>query len=54
MDLKTIEWIASKKNGDSFTKSATEKLKRDFPEIIETTGWGTSFVPPVTVGYAPL
>lgn len=54
MDLKTIERIASRKNGDRFMKGATEKLKRDFPEVIETTGWGTSFIPPVTVGYAPL
>jgi hypothetical protein len=52
MDLKTIERIASRENGDAFAKTATEKLIQDFPHIIETSGWGTSFIRPVTVGYA--
>lgn len=54
MDLKSIECIASRKNGNTFMKAATEKLIRDFPNVIETSGWGTSFIPPVTVGYALL
>ena len=53
MDLKTVERIASKKNGDQFMKNATKKLIRDFPDVIETSGWGTSYIRPVTVGYAP-
>ena len=54
MDLMTVERIASKKNGDLYMKNATEQLIRDYPEVIETSGWGTSFIRPVTMGYAPI
>jgi hypothetical protein len=54
MDLKTVERIASRENEDTFMKSATEKLIRDFPDVIETSGWGTSFIRPVPVGYGLL